>query len=555
MEAAIDAGTSGVGRSRHKASVRFSDSQVPRQRPHPARCASIVAHTVGSISPSRCCEKSVRTSGQGAPRDGSSIAVPEEGGERLSNRHSGSVKAALDRVDADAQDFRHFWSRQTLDVAEHEHLALRGLEPVDRASQRTLELAIRGGLLRAWPRIGQALGGIDSRRVERLLSRGRELAAPPLLDAEAAGDGIQPARHRGVAAEVAQGARHRNQALLRDVAGVVLVAAHPKAEAVQAGLIADQQRLQRRGVPLPGRRQQFGVGRRTGRMSGRSIRSHRRDSHTAAVVYGKSSMGRTLCRRLAPTRRDPEPGDDTVTRTPGRGIATVLFLCTASVGGVVPVAFAQTSLTLEEAMKRAQGRDGRRTGARVDGRGSRGARAGGAVGLLAARRSDRNRAAREQPRLCLQFAALPTPIHGRELCDPVAQPSRSRDEHPYGDRNSATGLQRGVDHARRLGRETGARRGNGRARRRRAGSRLRRGTGIRAGPPARGGLYERRTAPWRQRRAITSGLAPAATSASRSRRMCWPLPFTWRTCTSGRLPNAGISRSPVFGSRTLSACR
>jgi hypothetical protein len=74
----MDAGTSGVGNCRHAASARFSTSQALRQRPHRARCVSIAAHTLGLMSPSRCCEKSVTTSGHIESR-GSSLRLPNIG--------------------------------------------------------------------------------------------------------------------------------------------------------------------------------------------------------------------------------------------------------------------------------------------------------------------------------------------------------------------------------------------------------------------------------------------------------------------------------------------
>jgi len=51
--------------------------------------------------------------------------------ECLANRHPRTVQAALYGVDADSYDTRDLWSGQTLDVAEHEDLALSGLESVD----------------------------------------------------------------------------------------------------------------------------------------------------------------------------------------------------------------------------------------------------------------------------------------------------------------------------------------------------------------------------------------------------------------------------------------
>ena len=65
-------------------------------------------------------------------------------------------------------------------------------------------------------------------------------------------------------------------------------------------------------------------------------------------------MTEPFSRELALIRRDLDPGDDTVTRTAGRGVATILLFSGAFAAGV-SAAFAQMPLTLEEAMKRARG--------------------------------------------------------------------------------------------------------------------------------------------------------------------------------------------------------
>jgi hypothetical protein len=154
------------------------------------------------------------------------------------------------------------------------HLALGWVECVDGSRQGGRQFPIGGGLFGARRRIGKALSASGSLCVERLFARGRKFTPAPLLDAEPAGDGVQPAGDRRVAAEVAQGTGHRNEALLRDLAGVVHIAAHPKAKPIEMRLIPDEQRLERCGVSLACGRQQFVIGRRPSRGSGWNIRTH-----------------------------------------------------------------------------------------------------------------------------------------------------------------------------------------------------------------------------------------------------------------------------------------
>jgi hypothetical protein len=62
---------------------------------------------------------------------------------------------------------------------------------------------------------------------------------------------------------------------LRDVAGIVRIAAHPQAKPIEMGLISDEEALERRGVPLPRRCQQLVIGGRSGHGSGWNVRTHR----------------------------------------------------------------------------------------------------------------------------------------------------------------------------------------------------------------------------------------------------------------------------------------
>src|SRR5690606_33760306 len=122
------------------------------------------------------------------------------------------------------------------------------------------DLAIGRGFLWTGLRIGEVLDDDAAGRVERLLVNGRELAAASPAGAEAAHDGVEPGGDRGGAPKITDRSRHGHEAFLRDVAGVVLVAAHPEAEAVEVWLIADEQRLERGWIAGARAGQQLVVG-------------------------------------------------------------------------------------------------------------------------------------------------------------------------------------------------------------------------------------------------------------------------------------------------------
>ena len=175
----------------------------------------------------------------------------------LADGDPGAVQSTLDGVDADPQDLGHFGGRETFDVAQYQDLALKWIQGVNRSRQCRREFPVGRGLLRIRRRIGEPLGGNGFEGIERVFSRRRELASTAFLDAEPSGDGVQPAGDRGVAPEIPQRTRHGDQALLRHVPGILDVAAHPQAEAIEVRLIPHEQRLERRSVPAARGRQQL----------------------------------------------------------------------------------------------------------------------------------------------------------------------------------------------------------------------------------------------------------------------------------------------------------
>ncbi len=82
------------------------------------------------------------------------------------------------------------------------------------------------------------------RDVEGLLLDGRELGAAPLLQAEAAGDRVEPGRNRGRPAEVLHASGHGEERLLQDVLRVLGVPAHLQPEPVDAPLVPLEQRVE-----------------------------------------------------------------------------------------------------------------------------------------------------------------------------------------------------------------------------------------------------------------------------------------------------------------------
>src|SRR5690606_30364023 len=85
---------------------------------------------------------------------------------------------------------------------------------------------------------------------ERALVVGGELALPPLLDAEAPRDGVEPGGERRLSTELAHAASHREERVLEDVLGVLRIAAHGEPIAVDLRLVTHEEILERPLIPL-----------------------------------------------------------------------------------------------------------------------------------------------------------------------------------------------------------------------------------------------------------------------------------------------------------------
>src|SRR5690606_4520103 len=72
---------------------------------------------------------------------------------------------------------------------------------------------------------------------------------------------VQPGRERGGAAEVAHRLGHRKQRVLKDLGGILRVAAERHAKAIDLALMALEQHLERPAVTGAGSGEQLGVGR------------------------------------------------------------------------------------------------------------------------------------------------------------------------------------------------------------------------------------------------------------------------------------------------------
>ena len=176
------------------------------------------------------------------------------------------------------------------------------------SSSALLDLFPGEGFLRAHGRVCEPGRFRRGLRVERALTGRRKLAAPPLLDAEAPGDRVEPRRDRGRATEVPDVPGHREQRVLEDVPGVLGIPAHLHAEAVHLRLVPLEQGLERPGVSAAGRREQFRVGG-----SGRHVhRLCRRSNHTSPP-RGRPARGlewQTPCRAFP----SPRAGSDSPRR-------------------------------------------------------------------------------------------------------------------------------------------------------------------------------------------------------------------------------------------------
>ena len=58
------------------------------------------------------------------------------------------MQSTLDGIDADVQDLCDFGGRETFDIAQHQYLALRWIQGVNRPRQSRRELPVGRGLLR-----------------------------------------------------------------------------------------------------------------------------------------------------------------------------------------------------------------------------------------------------------------------------------------------------------------------------------------------------------------------------------------------------------------------
>ena len=140
----------------------------------------------------------------------------------------------------------HVGRGQALHVAQQEDLAVGRSEVRDGGLERGPQPAI----------VGEAVGAPAwiahfSRPPALALHRhhlGGVAAPPPLLDAEAAGDRVEPGRRRRVPPEAAERPCRRQERLLDDVLGVGGVAAKPEAETQDPRLEATEQCFEGRTV-------------------------------------------------------------------------------------------------------------------------------------------------------------------------------------------------------------------------------------------------------------------------------------------------------------------
>ena len=151
------------------------------------------------------------------------------------------VQPALDRLDAHAQHLGDLGRGQPFHVTQQEHLPVAGSSAEMAASITSSTCfpatASSGAAAGSASRPASAATSVSRERS----STGSELAPTPLLEAVAAGDGVEPGRQRGGTAEVANAPGHGQQRVLEDVPGVLGVAAHLHAEPIDLRLVALEQ--------------------------------------------------------------------------------------------------------------------------------------------------------------------------------------------------------------------------------------------------------------------------------------------------------------------------
>jgi hypothetical protein len=156
------------------------------------------------------------------------------------------VKAALHRVDAHAEHFGDLGRRESFDVTQNEHLATRWIQRRDGAIQERGQFAVGRGFLGALLQRSRLYRG--SLVVERDGVRRSKLRGPPLLDAEAPRDRVEPRREGRSSAKFADPACSGEQRLLQNILRVLRVAAHLHAEPIDRRRMAREEGAHRRVV-------------------------------------------------------------------------------------------------------------------------------------------------------------------------------------------------------------------------------------------------------------------------------------------------------------------
>ena len=245
------------GQMRHRLRARASASHTSLGTRSRCRCVARDRRTAWVVrSPSSFFENAVRTSGQSGRR-----AI--DSSPNLSSRSARTLARAR---------WRRLLTASTLvsviratSGAVRPSTSRRTRTSRDSGSSDSMTPA-RARLTSCWEAISSGAGPAAGRLAprsssEQLLGRG-VLGAAAALDAEAAGDRVEPGRQRRSAPEVSDVARRREERLLEDLLRVFCVSAHPQAEAEDALLVLLEQRFDRFGRSGPRSRDQLVIWRR-----------------------------------------------------------------------------------------------------------------------------------------------------------------------------------------------------------------------------------------------------------------------------------------------------
>lgn len=156
------------------------------------------------------------------------------------------MQPALDCLHAQPENFRYFRGGESFHVSKHQHLSTCRLQAGDGAFERALHFLTRQHLVRHRGRVGAFFRFLLGRSCDIVARQVRIFA--PVLDAEAAGNGVEPGRQRRRPFKLTHSSGHRDQRVLQDILCGLGIATHLDTEAIDLRLMSFEQLLERRPI-------------------------------------------------------------------------------------------------------------------------------------------------------------------------------------------------------------------------------------------------------------------------------------------------------------------